>query len=290
MPTEKDELSESSDLGWLEELIEFVDATKTSPQIKRNRLSSVSVNQDVAGFSENLQGHVKFIYSEEQKKKWRANNRWKTGFRRSEEDRQKISDGHQRRKDFGFGRKPASEESNKKRSQSFKAKFAAGYKRSPVSPETKQKISRAHAERRSAGLGRKEFDIDQRTAKAKATRELNQLLGINRKPVTEETKQKLKAAWKRLKAQGYLRDPVNEVGRARMSEAQRKRFDEQGGKKHTEESKQKMRDAYALRIASGWKSPKKSAETIAKTIATRAARADLYAARAEERKKAKKKE
>ena len=288
MPTEKDALSESSNLGWLEELIEFVDATKPSPQ--RNRLPFVSVDQGIAGFSENLLGHVKFIYSEEQKEKWRANNRWKSGYKRSEEDGKKISDGHQRRKDLGFKRKTASEESNKKRSQSLKAKFAAGYKRSPVSPETKQKISRAHAERRLAGLGRKEFDNDIRTAKAKATREINQLLGFNRKPVTEEAKHKLKAAWKRLKAQGYLRDPVNEVGRARMSEAQRKRFDEQGGKKHTEESKQKMRDAHALRIASGWKPPKKSAETIAKAIATRAARADLYAVRAEERKKAKKKE
>jgi hypothetical protein len=290
MSIEKDVYEDSSDLSWLEEQIEFVDVSMPSYANKenRNRNASMSTSQDQAGISEYSTGCVKFVYSEEQKEKWRTDNRWRSGYQRPAEDRKKISDGHQRRKELGLERKPASEESDNKRSETLKAKYAAGYKRPPISEETRQKMRIVQAERHLAARNGEVYDISKRWAEANATRKLKKSLGISLRPVSDETKQKIKAAWMRLKENGYIRAPLSSESRERMSQAKKKFIAEHGAKKTTEEAKQKIRDAYALRLASGWKPPRPSAETKAKIRATKAARADLYAARAEQKKKAKK--
>ena len=65
-----------------------------------------------------------------------------------------------------------------------------------------------------------------------------------------------------------------------MSAAQLKRYAEKGGIKHTEASKKKMSEAYATRIASGWKPPKRTPESIAKGLETKKARKKLKEERA----------
>lgn len=274
MSTDTEKQNDSYDLMWLDELIEFSEMPKKSMTDVRNDEQSAAreVRQGREDSILEGLGRIRLVYREEQKKKWRDSNRWRTGYRRSEEDRRRISQGHQRRKSQGIKRARMSDESRARLSQVMKAKFADGFKRPPVTEQVRAQMREAHAARKQAGIVRKSTDWKIAKEKAKLTRELNALLGLERKPVSEEAKKKLKAAWVRLKKEGYVRKPVTEEGRANISAAQRKRFAEHGAIKHTDETKRKMSEAYARRLESGWKPPKRSPESIAKGLATKEAK------------------
>lgn len=282
MSTEIGKENDTESMEWLEELIEFIDEPEHGPDNVQSCAQAEASQEWADGLaliSADLKG-IKFAYTEEQKQIWRNNNRWRRGYERSEEDRRKISQGHQRRKEEGKKRAPVSTEVRRRLSRKMKDKFAAGYQRPSTSEEARAKMREAHAARKKAGLGRKNTNWNIAKEKAKLTRKMNALLGIERKPVSEDAKQKLKEAWIRLKQEGYMRKPVSEEGRANMSAAQLKRYAEKGGIKHTEASKKKMSEAYATRIASGWKPPKRTPESIAKGLETKKARKKLKEERA----------
>lgn len=263
---------DAEDLKWLEELIEF--SVKSVEEATGKELVETEDGKDAWNDDWNFitsgKRRVRYVYSEEMKRKWRDGSKWKKGYKRSKEVAKKISLGHQKRRAEGKTRAPISKEAKANISRILKNKFASGYKRPPITEEVRAKLRAGHEARKIKGIKRRETDWALAAVKSKVTRELKKLLGEQRKPVSDEAKQKLKDAWSRLKAQGYMPKKVSDETRVRMSEAQKKRFAEQGVVKHSEETKRKMSEIYAQRIASGWRPPKKKPESIAKAIATRA--------------------
>lgn len=172
MPTEKDVYEDSSDLGWLEEQIEFVEAHLSITEnklVKKNDRDEVPKNLNLAEIDVTKIG---FTYTEEYKKK--------------------VSESHKKRTELGLKRKPISADTLQRRREKKESKLKAGYVRPPVSEATKQKLKDAWRRLKEQGYKRAPVSQEGRARMSEGKRK--GFLAKGRKPHTEITIQKMRDA------------------------------------------------------------------------------------------------